>query len=80
MFDLPADKAAADLAQWAPILEWLQPVLKPVAVPEVRREPVLPVRRPSVLGARPLNEGRGVLEPRMTVSGPTGISRASTLA
>lgn len=56
MFDLPADKAALDLAQWAPILQWLQPVLKPVAVPEAKREPVLPVRRPSVLGARPLNE------------------------
>jgi chromosome partitioning protein len=57
MFDLPADKAATDLAQWAPILDWLRPVLKPVAVPEARREPVLPVRRPSVLGARSLNEG-----------------------
>ena len=55
MFDLPADKAAPDLAQWAPILQWLRPVLLPVAVPETKREPVLPVRRPSVLGARPLH-------------------------
>jgi chromosome partitioning protein len=61
MFDLPADKAATDLAQWAPILHWLEPVLKPVAVPEVKREPILPVRRASVLGARPLNENRAVV-------------------
>ena len=56
LFDLPADKVAADLAQWAPILEWLQPVLVPVVQPEARREPVLPARRPSVLQGRPLGE------------------------
>jgi chromosome partitioning protein len=57
MFDLPADKVATDLAQWQPVLDWLQPVLLPVVVPETRREPLLPMRRPSVLGAaRPLND------------------------
>jgi chromosome partitioning protein len=56
MFDLPADKTTIDLAQWKPILQWLRPVLMPVAVPEARREPVLPVRRPTVLGGRLLNE------------------------
>jgi chromosome partitioning protein len=56
MFDLPADKVAADLAQWATILDWLQPVLRPVAPPETKRESVLPVRRPSVLQGRPLGE------------------------
>jgi chromosome partitioning protein len=55
LFDLPADKAPIDLAQWRPVLEWLRPSLLPAPVPEVRREPVLPVRRPpSLLGARPL--------------------------
>jgi chromosome partitioning protein len=29
MFDLPASQAAADLAQWEPILEWLAPVVSP---------------------------------------------------
>jgi chromosome partitioning protein len=29
MFDLPAVQAAADLAQWQPILDWLEPVLSP---------------------------------------------------
>jgi chromosome partitioning protein len=55
LFDLPPDKCAADLAQWTSILQWLRPVLLPVPVPEVKREPVLPVRRPSVLGSRPLH-------------------------
>lgn len=56
LFDLPADKTAADLAQWESILHWLRPVVSPVVVPEVRREPILNSRRVSVLGARPLNE------------------------
>ena len=55
LFDLPSDKVRTDLAQWQPILEWLRPVLKPAPVVETRREPILPVRRPSVLGGRPLN-------------------------
>jgi chromosome partitioning protein len=62
LFDLPPGKVEADLAQWQPILDWLHPVLMPVAVAETRREPVLPVRRPTVLGGRPLNDpGRGAL-------------------
>jgi chromosome partitioning protein len=64
MFDLQADKVALDLAQWDPILAWLRPVVNPVAVPEVRREPILPVRRTTVLGARALNEAG-----RLAVSG-----------
>jgi chromosome partitioning protein len=64
LFDLPADRFKFDLGQWAPILEWLHPVLKPVAVPVPKREPILPQRRPSVLGARPLNEAG-----RMAVGG-----------
>lgn len=56
LFDLPAEKAPIDLAQWASILEWMRPVMIPPAVPEVKREPILPVRKPSVLQGRPLNE------------------------
>lgn len=29
MFDLPPDKAAPDLAQWEPIIDWMRPVLQP---------------------------------------------------
>jgi chromosome partitioning protein len=34
LFDLPASTATADLAQWAPIVEWLQPITK-VGAPKV---------------------------------------------
>jgi len=39
VFDLPASKVAADLEQWAPIIDWLRPVLnqKAAAVDETRR-------------------------------------------
>jgi chromosome partitioning protein len=30
VFDLPASQAAADLAQWEPILQWMRPILAPV--------------------------------------------------
>lgn len=58
LFDLPAEKAAQDLAQWAPILQWLKPVLMPpVPVETLPRDPSrLPARMSGVLaGARPLN-------------------------
>jgi len=62
LFDVAPSQVATDLAQWAPVLQWLKPVLLPVAVPpEPRREAILPVRRPSVLGSRPLHTGPGVL-------------------
>lgn len=34
LFDLPASQVAADRVQWRTLLEWLDPVLHPVAVPE----------------------------------------------
>jgi chromosome partitioning protein len=51
MFDLAPSQAAADLAQWEPIIEWLRPVLQPApAAPH--REPVsTPASR--VLSSRP---------------------------
>lgn len=46
IFDMPPAKVETDLAQWQPILQWLQPVLKPVPAdaPTVARptRPVLP--------------------------------------
>ena len=39
LFDLPPDHLRTDLAQWQPILQWLEPVLRPVArAPEVARQ------------------------------------------
>ena len=61
LFDVAPSQVATDLAQWDPILQWLRPVLLPVAQPEARRESILPVRRGSVLGARPLHPGHGML-------------------
>lgn len=34
LFDLPAAQVATDRVQWRPILEWLDPVMYPVATPE----------------------------------------------
>ena len=62
VFDYAPALVAKDLAQWEPIVQWLKPVLLPVAQPTAqRREGILPVRRPPVLGARPLHPGHGVL-------------------
>jgi chromosome partitioning protein len=47
MFDLPPNQAAADLAQWAPIIEWMKPVLQP---PQAANDP-LAVTHPSRVGA-----------------------------
>ncbi len=56
LFDVKKDTVATDLEQWRSILDWLRPVVHPVVAPETKREAILPVRRPSVLGARPFNE------------------------
>lgn len=41
LFDLPAAKVEADLLQWKPILDWLNPVLRPVpAAAKVKRAAV----------------------------------------
>jgi chromosome partitioning protein len=76
LFDVPREHApTTDLTQWSPILQWLRPVLMPPPVPEARREPVLPVRRPSVLGTKPANEPA-----RMSVLGGLPMNEAGRLA
>ncbi|MFN3565854.1 MAG: AAA family ATPase [Burkholderiaceae bacterium] len=55
VFDLPPSKAAADLAQWQPILEWLAPVWDPARTAseaEARRAPAAPLR-PQTSAAAP---------------------------
>jgi chromosome partitioning protein len=46
LFDLPSAQAQPDLAQWAPILQWLRPVLFPAPVAVENRAPS---RGPTVL-------------------------------
>jgi chromosome partitioning protein len=46
LFDLPAEKAEADLAQWKPLVDWLEPILRVVHRPAIRRNPA--VMRPSL--------------------------------
>ena len=61
LFDAPALQAAADMREWAPILDWLEPVLRTVHRPDVRANPTVvrhlqgPVTRAAVpaLAARP---------------------------
>jgi chromosome partitioning protein len=53
VFDLPPSQAAADLAQWEPILDWLQPIAEP---PLAANDPVPAPAMPSrVQGSRPAN-------------------------
>ena len=55
LFDMPPSKVEADLAQWAPILDWLEPVFrKPAAsVAEPEPEAAAPAERPTVVVPTP---------------------------
>lgn len=66
MFDLPPSQAAADLVQWQPIIEWLQPVLQPASgtsnrepistqvsrVPSSRHDSLMPAQESLIHGSR----------------------------
>ena len=52
LFDLPADKVAADLAQWQPLVEWLEAALKVVHKPAIRGNPAVLRSAPVPLDAR----------------------------
>ena len=71
MFDLPASQAAADLAQWEPILQWLDPVMNPpvaandspatrppARVASARPQALMPAQEALVHGSRLLTGGR----------------------
>lgn len=77
VFDLPLSKVAADLAQWAPIIDWLRPLLQPKAAAAVdavrpRYKPHVPAQDrllgitiPGALTAElPLPPARADLKPR----------------
>ncbi|MFO1217177.1 MAG: ParA family protein [Burkholderiaceae bacterium] len=48
LFDMPAGKVEADLAQWAPILQWLRPVIAPAQV----AAPLVPLKVSNPLRVR----------------------------
>jgi len=52
LFDLPADKVAADRAQWQPLVDWLEPVLKVVHKPAIRGNPAVLRSAPVPLDGR----------------------------
>jgi chromosome partitioning protein len=75
IFDLPASQAAADLAQWEPILRWLDPIMNPpqaandapgAARPPVTRiassrpQALMPAQEALVHGSRLLTGGRAL--------------------
>ncbi len=47
LFDLPASQTAADMREWAPILEWLEPALRSVHRPEIRANPAVVRQAPA---------------------------------
>jgi chromosome partitioning protein len=47
LFDVPRAKVEADMLQWQPILDWLEPVLRPRVADVAVRPPVLRVEAPS---------------------------------
>ena len=50
IFDLPAHQATADLAQWAPIVDWLRPVLQPA---QAANDPLAATHPSRVATSRP---------------------------
>jgi chromosome partitioning protein len=90
IFDMPPAKVETDLAQWQTILQWLQPVLKPVPadLPTVARQtrPVLApgshpaghLRKPVVVEAAPASTmaAAGHVEPASIEAAMTAPSAA----
>ena len=60
MFDLPDAQAQADVAQWKPIIAWLDPVLRVVRRPELRGNPS--VERPPGAAATPMASASEVVD------------------
>lgn len=70
VFDLPPSRVQADLAQWQPILDWLQPVFEP---PQPRRAAdAEPARAPARMPAPPPAAPRAAPRPaRVPVFSPS---------
>jgi chromosome partitioning protein len=77
LFDLPALQVQADLAQWEPILQWLQPIVHPVAravedAPRAAPSPGLLQRVPTGIAAAraPMHVNSTTNPPRLPVESP----------
>lgn len=70
LFDLAPGQVATDLAQWAPILEWLRPVLQPEAANDPA--PGRPGARPPSAAPAPAASPRPVLKPAQDSLAPGG--------
>ena len=76
LFDLPAVQVQADLMQWEPILQWLQPIVHPVAraVEDYARRAVAGVlqRVPAGIAATraPMHVNSTTNPPRLPVESP----------
>jgi hypothetical protein len=91
LFDMPAAKVEADLAQWRPILDFVSPTLQPVAANEPGARPVAanePAAKPVLkaeakLMTKPVQKPtRPVLPPGSLPSGtlrPVGVSAEAEL-
>lgn len=79
VFDLPPAKVAADLAQWQPIVEWLGPVLQPVAPPASPPlvQPAAPAAPRPVRVAPVAAPAPRVPRPVVPVDVPAGILEAA---
>jgi chromosome partitioning protein len=89
VFDMPAAKVEADLAQWQPLIDWVSPMLQPLAANEPGARPVpkaetRPVPKAETrLMAKPVQKPtRPVLPPGSLPSGnlrPMGVSAEAEL-
>jgi len=69
LFDLPAEEAAEDLAQWKPLLLWLRPLLRPAVEPAATDAPLQPAVEPIALRERPF----GVLGAHRAAAAPRPV-------
>jgi len=60
VFDLPDAQSQADVAQWKPIVAWLDPILHAVRRPVLRGNPS--VERPAVAAVRPVTLALDVVD------------------
>lgn len=77
LFDLPAEKVAADLAQWQPLVEWLEPALRVVHKAAIRGNATVLRSEPVPLDSRPAPLPR--LRPAVRIE-PPPRSTAARLA
>jgi chromosome partitioning protein len=81
LFDMPADKVQADLVQWQPILDWLEPILRQPILhhPAQPASPVrAPLKPPTIPRVSPA-EGIKALEEVVTRRVPSSSRRRGLL-